>query len=75
MPDLVVQTLLMIPVLILNGWLTIKLYHWNNKRRDKKFLRHLIVDRRGATTITMSVVGPNEAETLDKMKEQLDASA
>lgn len=75
MKELLVNVLFVIPVLLLNGWITIKMHHWNNKRRDMKFLKHLTIDNRGASTITLSSVGSTDHEALNKIKEQLDESA
>lgn len=55
-----------------NSLLTLKLYHLNNKRRDLKFLRHLMIEHRGASTITLTSVSSSDREALDKIKEQLD---
>lgn len=58
----------------LNGYLSIKLYHWYNRRRDTKFMKYIRI-RHPDSVITLSSVDASEREALDKIKEQLDASS
>lgn len=74
MPDLVWYLLFFAVYGWLNGYLSIKLYHWNNRRMDKKFMKYIRIERPDSI-ITLSSVEATEREALDKIKEQLDASS
>lgn len=56
----------------LNGFLSIKLYHWNNKRADMKVMKYIRI-KHPDSTITLSTVESSEREALDRLKEKLDA--
>jgi len=56
--------------LIVNGWLTIQLYKWNNKRRDTKFLKALHVQHPD-WTYTFYSVESSDKDALDKIERQL----
>lgn len=64
-------SLLYTPVFIFNGWLSIRLYHWNNKRKDKRFLRHLHIWFPDAATIDLVALESTDEEAIHKIKEQV----
>lgn len=71
MEDLLLRTLLMIPVLILNGYLAIRMHHRLNVAREMRFLKHLKIIHPDSEII-FSSIATNEYEALKKLKTQLD---
>lgn len=58
--------------LFLYRWAVLKFDRWSMKQADKRVIKRLIIEHRGASTITLETFGPNERETLRKLKEKLD---
>lgn len=71
MNDLLLNTLLSIPVLIFNSYITLKVYHWGNKRREMKFLKHLKILYPDGD-ILLSTVATSDHKALEMLKAQLD---
>lgn len=71
MKDLLIQTLLCIPVLIFNGYVTLRVYHRLNIRREMRFLKHLKIIYPDAV-ITFTAIEASDHESLKKLKAQLD---
>lgn len=55
----------------LNARVAIWTYHWNNRRRERKFLCHLKIEHPDST-ITLTSVASSDWDALNKIKEQLD---
>lgn len=72
--DTLIRVLILVPIFIFNGWCTIKLYHWDNNRRDMKFLKHLKIEYPDSVII-LSSVSSSDRESLNKLKEKLDADS
>lgn len=72
MSDLVLQTLLCIPVLMFNGYVTLQVYHQINIRREMRFLKHLKIKHPDAVVI-FSAIETSDHEALKKLKAQLDS--
>lgn len=70
--DLFLQILIVIVAFIVNGWLSIQMYHSNNRRLEKRFLRHVRITH-PETLIVISAVESTDRQALKKIKEQLDA--
>jgi hypothetical protein len=51
--------------------LVIRLYHWQNRRRNQRFMKHLRVKYPGGS-LTLSSIESSDREALNKIKEQLD---
>jgi hypothetical protein len=67
--DVALQALLMIPVLIFNSWIAVKLYKWDLKRRDMKFLKRVQVAYPDSK-ITFTSVETSDAEALEMIQSQ-----
>lgn len=71
MTDFLIHFAVWTVVLFINSWVTIKMYHFNNRRRQKLFLRHLRIEH-PESTIILSALESSDLEALDNLKEQLD---
>ena len=60
------------PLLFIHGWLVIQLYHWNNKRLDKKFMKYVRIEFPDNSVVTLSSVSTSDPEALKQIKEHLD---
>ena len=56
---------------IINSAVAMSIYHWDNRRREMKFLRHLRIEHPGSV-ITLSAVESSDRAALNQIKEQLD---
>lgn len=64
------HSLVILGVLFLNGRITIWTYHWNNQRRETKFLKALKVENPDSSFSLVSVSGRDDT-AFRKIKEQL----
>lgn len=55
----------------LNGYATLKLHHWTNRRREVLFLKHLKLEHPDSV-ITLSSVETSDKEALAKIERQLN---
>lgn len=72
MSDLVVQTLLCIPVLIFNGYLAIRIHDLINRIQEKRFLKYVKI-KHPEGDIIFTAVETSDHKALAKIKAQLDA--
>lgn len=71
MGELLLQSLFFYPVLIFNGYVAIRVYHWRNRRREMRFLKHLKI-KYPHTEIIFSSIATSDAEAMKMLEEQLD---
>lgn len=71
--NLLIETLLWVPVLVFNGWVAIKIDHWNQKRREMKFLKYVKIKYPDATII-FSAIATSDNEAMRQIREQLKES-
>jgi hypothetical protein len=73
MSDLLLQVVLFIPVLLVNGWLAIRIDHWNSKRREKQFLKRVQLKYPNAS-ITFTAIETSDSDAMRRLREQLEES-
>lgn len=73
MNDLLLQTLLVMPVLVLNGYLAIRVDHWLNKKREQRFLKHVRI-KYPDSTIMFTSIETSDAQAMHRLRDQLEES-
>lgn len=73
MSDLLIQTLLCIPVLIFNGFVAIGLYKRSQIRREVKFLKQVRI-KYPNSTITFTSIETSDSEAMERLRKQLEES-
>jgi hypothetical protein len=69
--DVALQALLMVPVLLFNSWIAVKLYVRNNRRREMKFLKRVQVAYPDSK-ITFTSVETSDAKALENIQSQFE---
>lgn len=69
--EIAIQSVFWFVVLLINGRIAIRVYHWNNKRNDRKFLRHLHIWFPDAEIIDLVSIESTDEAAINKIKEQV----
>lgn len=65
------HSLVIFVVLFVNGRITIWIYHWNNQRNEKKFIKSVQIKYPNAKVSMTSISGRDDV-ALRKLKKQLE---